>query len=97
MRLRWSARAERELWAVCEYIAKDKPGAADIFFTRVQARARRVARFPQSGRQVPEIDDPSVREIFFGNYRLVYRIESGTVFILTVFEGHRLFDPEKIK
>ncbi len=97
MRLRWSARAQRELWRACEYIARDKPGAADRFFRYIQARAERIARFPRSGRRVPEFGDEAIRQVVIGNYRLVYRIESGAVFVLTVFEGHRSLNPESIK
>ena len=57
----------------------------------------RVAAFPHSGRMVPELGDPAVREIILGNYRLVYRRKARTVELLTVYHGSRLLDPNKLK
>jgi hypothetical protein len=34
-----------------------------------------------------------LREILFGNYRIVYRLRDGVVEILTVYHGARLFNP----
>ena len=31
-----------------------------------------------------------MREVFVGNYRIVYEILSAEIRVLTVFEGHRL-------
>ena len=47
----------------------------------------RLIDFPQSGRIVPEIGDRSIREIILGNYRIIYRLRSEAVEILTVHHG----------
>ena len=49
----------------------------------------RLADFPESGRIVPEMNDPNFREIIPGNYRLIYRLRSGDVQIITVHHGAR--------
>jgi plasmid stabilization system protein ParE len=49
----------------------------------------RLADFPESGRIVPEMNDPSFREIILGNYPLIYRLRSGDVQIVTVHHGAR--------
>lgn len=33
---------------------------------------------------VPEYDNPSIREVFEGEYRLIYQMQDSTVAILTV-------------
>ena len=42
--------------------------------------------FPKSGRKVPEINREDIREIFYQNFRIVYRIEDEEeyVSILTI-------------
>ena len=45
---------------------------------------------PQIGRMVPEKQDPVVREIFFGNYRIVYRLRSDIVELIMVRHAARL-------
>ena len=36
------------------------------------------------GRTVPEINRKEIREIIFGNYRIIYRIEEMNIAILTI-------------
>lgn len=70
MKLEWSARARRDLLALGDRIAADDPGAALAFVERLRARARTAARFPRSGRVVPEVHDVAIRELIEGNYRI---------------------------
>lgn len=52
---------------------------------------RRVKRFPNSGRAVPEVANDAIREIIEGHYRVVYIIDPNlkTITILAVFESHK--------
>jgi len=50
-----------------------------------------LCHFSSRGRVVPEFNQENLRELLIENYRLVYRIKSTTVEIITVFEGHRKF------
>lgn len=49
---------------------------------------------PQSGRVVPEIKDPTVREVIQGSYRIVYRLIREEIHIITVHHAARLFSLE---
>jgi plasmid stabilization system protein ParE len=51
---------------------------------------------PQVGRVVPELANQEVREVLVRNYRIVYRVHSDAIHVLTVFEGHRLFPQDEI-
>lgn len=92
MKLRWTDRARRDLLAIGRYIAQDNPVAARRWVERLQARARQAATMPMAGRVVPELRRDDVREVFVRTYRIVYRVREDTIDVLTVFEGHRLFD-----
>lgn len=87
--LRWSRRAERNLEAIAAFIAEDDPGAAEKWIDRLLERAELAAATPLAGRIVPEVGRPDVREVFVRTYRIIYRVESRGVFVLTVAEGHR--------
>ena len=51
-----------------------------------------LGEFPESGRVVPELGDPSVREVVVGAYRVVYEVRPDDwVEVLTVFHGARRF------
>ncbi len=90
MRLRWSARARRDLISIGHYVSQGGQHTARRFVQKLVNRARLAARFPRAGRVVPEFELPWLREAIVGNYRIIYRIDRGSVYVLTVFEGHRL-------
>ena len=61
-------------------------------------KALSLGPFPEIGRVVPEIDDPNVREIIHGSYRIIYEVISDptTVYILRFWHAAR-GTPEIIK
>lgn len=93
-RLRWTARAQRDLREIDAYIGRDSPEAARRWIERLRDRARRAALHPAAGRMVPERRRPDLREVFVAGYRIVYRVRAEGIDVLTVFEGHRSFQPD---
>lgn len=91
MMLRWTRRAEHDLLAIGRHIALDNPEAARAWVERLRRRGLDAAENPYIGRVVPELGQSHVRELLSGSYRIVYRVDSEAVVILTVFEGHRRF------
>ena len=49
----------------------------------------RLQDFPLSGRIIPEINKPDCRELIYGAYRIMYRIEGDEVWITGVVHGAR--------
>ena len=94
--VRWTPQAADDLEAVVDFIATDSPHYARLFTMDVLAAVERLADFPNSGRVVPELKDPAVREILFGSYRIVYRVKGDLVELLTVYHGARLLDPSRL-
>jgi len=88
-------RALRDLGAIRRYIARDDPVAARRWVSRLEQRAQQAAAAPMAGRVVPELENPTVREVLLKSYRIVYRVLDSELHVLTVFEGHRLF-PEDL-
>ena len=95
MRTVWSPQSLRDLDAIREYIAKDSEHYADLTIARIFSASERLLRFPQSGRMVPERDEPEIREVIVGNFRVVYRIRGELIEVATVFRGSKEF-PQKI-
>jgi len=62
----------------------------------VLAAIERLVDFPNSGRIVPEVNDPMIREVLLGSYRIVYRVKDQHVDLLTIYHGARLLDPSKL-
>lgn len=87
--VRWSSRALVELEHIYEYIAQDDALAAERWVSVLQVSTARLARFPRSGRVVPELERDDVREVVKGGCRLVYQLTRRGPATVTVFESHR--------
>ncbi|HUK56601.1 MAG TPA: type II toxin-antitoxin system RelE/ParE family toxin [Nitrospiria bacterium] len=85
----WTAPALRSLLEVVQYIKADDPEAAQRFGKEIKKKVARLARFPNSGRMVPEFPTSGLREVIIGHYRIIYRVVSkkSRVEILTVHHG----------
>jgi len=46
---------------------------------------------------VEEWQDPNIREILYGNYRVIHRVRDNLVQIMIVIHGARLLDEEPLK
>ena len=87
--VRWSPKAASDLEETCDYIARDSEHYASLFAKRVVAVVRRLQRFPELGRVVPEYQDPALREVLYRDYRIVYRVTPDAVEIAAVCHGAR--------
>ena len=94
--VRWTLQAGDDLEAIAGFIAEDSPHYASLFAIDILEAVDRLNNFPELGRVVPEINNPLVREIILGNYRIVYRFNDEIIEILTVYHGARLLDPKKL-
>ncbi len=92
----WTRRARRDVLEIGDFIARDKPTAAADWVRRLVATVERIALFPYSGRVVPEVDRPDIREVVIENYRIVYLVGTTRIAILTVFESHRLLSDDDL-
>lgn len=91
MRLVWSREARECLISIEEFIARDSVERAVRFVDAIIDHAEaQLPGNPHSGRIVPEIGNPDIRELIYRGYRVVYRITGDDLVILSVFEGHRL-------
>ena len=97
MRIIWSPLAISRVLEAAEYIAWDKPGAAAAWAVDVFDAVQRLAEFPRSGRIVQELGRPDVRELWHGNYRVIYRIENERILILTARHGQQLLDLNELE
>ena len=74
---------------IAEYIERDSPDRAELFVTRLFEAVDRLRGFPESGRVVPELNDPARREVYVGPYRVMYKVERDDLWIVTIVHGAR--------
>ena len=90
MNVVWTDSAKRRLRLIHDYVAQHAPDAADNVVRRVLRRSRQIAEFPQSGRQVPELDHPDIREVLERPYRIIYLVRVDQIDVLTVMHARQL-------
>jgi len=92
----WSPLAVDRVSEIAEFIALDKPPAAEQWVEKIFDSVGRLEQFPSSGRIIPEIQLENFREIIIGNYRIIYRIEVNQISILTVRSGRQILPIDEI-
>lgn len=96
MKIIWSPLAIDRASEIAEYIAQDKPSAAEKWINTVFAKIGQLQSSPEIGRVVPEIRDNQLRELIYGNYRIIYRIERKRISILTIRHGKQILPIDEI-
>ena len=97
-RLNWSDQAILDLLSIAEFIAKDSARYAKITVARIRIATRQLKTYPLSGRIVPETESGNIRELIFGNYRIIYCVVSqDQIDILTVHHSAKRLDLEEPK
>jgi toxin ParE1/3/4 len=90
-RVEWTEGAHRELDEAIAYVAQDSLQNAARLLVRILQAAESLAELSQRGRVLPELDDPTIREIQVEPYRLIYSLGDTDVHILGVLHGRRDF------
>ncbi|MCL2403620.1 MAG: type II toxin-antitoxin system RelE/ParE family toxin [Coriobacteriia bacterium] len=57
---------------------------------RVRKRLTQLQTFPEIGREVPEFNDPTIRELIESPFRIVYRFDGEIASIVRVWRSERL-------
>ncbi len=92
MKVFWTNKAQEDLISIGRFIRRDNPKAANRLIINIRKRVLPLKNNPYIGRTVSELSDKSIREILYKNYRIIYKVKTISIDILTVFEGHKLFD-----
>jgi toxin ParE1/3/4 len=83
-----------DLEEIESYISIDSPAIARKFISRIFDRIDELQKYPESGKLVPEMPGPYLRELLFNKYRIIYQLKDNIVSIVRVVHGSRLLDLE---
>jgi len=89
-RLIWTEPALAQLDAIAEFIALDKPEAAQAVVRRVLAATDRLEQFTKMGRPVPALEHTTYRQVWLKPCWIYYRGAEDTVYILHVRRGEKM-------
>jgi plasmid stabilization system protein ParE len=85
----WAESAIVSLVEAIDYVSKASPSYAATLAMAADRVGLSLVDLPDRGRRVTEFDDPSVRELPVGSYRLIYRVRPARVSILAFVHTSR--------
>ncbi len=88
-KVKWTEVAWSDLEEVFNYISKDSRYYGAAFVREVREATRSLSYLAERGRVVPELGDPTIRELFVKRYRLIYQVTEQTVHIIGFIHGAR--------
>ncbi len=96
MKLIWSPLSIQRVQEISDYIAEDNINAANKWIDDIFDKVVILKSNPEIGRIVPEIGLPDVRELIFGNYRIIYFVSKKQISILTVSHFKQILPTDEI-
>ncbi|MDE2060478.1 MAG: type II toxin-antitoxin system RelE/ParE family toxin [candidate division NC10 bacterium] len=87
MKILFTPSVRAQFLSALAYIRRDKPEAALRFRRRAETALKRLVKFPDSGRAIPEFSDLPQREVVIAPYRFFYREKGKAVWIVGVWHG----------
>ena len=97
MKIIWSPLAVERLEDIFDYIFAENPSTAIKFIDKIFKKVESLTEYPQRGRKVPEANREEIREVFLGEYRIIYRLEKNKIIVLTIRNFKQLLPGEDIK
>jgi toxin ParE1/3/4 len=91
-RVVWTETATRDLESLLSYIAREASINAGRVLDQLQSKTESLTSVPERGRLVPELLRHGLavwRELIVKPYRLLYRIDGQTVYVLAVLDARR--------
>lgn len=96
MKIIWSPLAIDRASEIAEYISLDNPTAANKWIEKIFEKVKALSTSPRVGRNAPEINRKEIRELIFGNYRIIYRLEETSISILTIRHSKQILPIDEI-
>lgn len=97
MKIQWAPLALDRVVEIGAYIFQENPEAAERWIRKAFERVRQLEKFPRSGKRNKETRRDDIRELSWGNYRIIYRLEREIVSILTIRHAKQILPIEEIK
>lgn len=85
----WTDEALSDLEAIGEYFDRTSSQYASSIIERLYTSVEPLAEHPKMGRQVPEAEHETLRELIVENYRVIYQLREGQIEIITVVHSRR--------
>lgn len=92
MKVRLSARAERDLQSIFEYVHDNNPNAAHDLLDRLMSACLELGTRPLLYPIAPRHEGSGIRRRVLGTYGIYYRVSPELVEVVTILHGARDID-----
>lgn len=91
VKITWTELAVSDLREIFDFIAKDSEKYASITIGKIYQKVQKLKTSKFTGRVVPEFNNPSIKEVFLSNYRIVYLVKTqNSLEILRIYHSARM-------
>ena len=92
-RLIWSPAFVDELEKICDHIGRDSPQYASILCQKVFEVVESLPAHSRMSTIVAEYQREDIREVYLYRYRIIFRLRSDAIELVTIIHGSRLLPP----
>ena len=78
----WTEEALSDLNAIGEYYDRTSPQYASVIVDTLYTSVERLTEHSKMGRQVPEVEHESLRELIVENYRVIYQLRGEEIEVI---------------
>ncbi len=96
MRVIWSPLSIDRITEIARYISEEDRIAAVDLVNHLFSRVDQLGNYPESGQTVPELNRTDIRQLVDGSYRIIYRVGTDNISILTVRHHRQNLSEEDI-
>ncbi|MCU0822302.1 MAG: type II toxin-antitoxin system RelE/ParE family toxin [Spirochaetes bacterium] len=93
----WTETSFKDLESIIDHIAFDSIDSALDIYYKLKNKSNTLTSRPLRVRIVPELQFHNIltyRELIVTPWRIIYRMEGNTVYVLSVFDGRRSVIPK---
>lgn len=91
VQIAWTELAVSDLKEIFDFIAKDSKKYASITIDKIYQKVQKLKTSKFTGRVVPEFNNPDIKEVILGNYRIVYLVKNeNSLEILRIYHSARM-------
>jgi toxin ParE1/3/4 len=88
----WTETALQDIESIAVFISRDSEFYAKQFVQKLIDATLKLEKFSGVGRPLRELPKSNYKEILFKKYRIIYRINSEMIYIISVHHSARLLE-----
>lgn len=96
MKIIWTQKAFDQFSEIHNYIKSDSPISAAKWAGALFDQVSKLESLPKMGRKLPEIKTENIREIIYGNYRIIYKISDESIQLMAIRHFKQFFIVEDL-